>query len=384
MYRWLLFALAAALLLLGSLTVVVCPDRIPWRLAVLAGEYGCWLALVPLTIAALAWTARRSGMALATATVLLSAVAIGLMLKPCVEAWQIGETLPAKLAAEFGPHVPARPPFSVRSLFARGPAAVQPRELEFSAGLFLDFYAPPERKAAAVPCVIVVHGGGWDGGDRGEIVQLDHWLASKGFAVAAISYRLAPQFPWPAQRDDVLAAIAYLKSHGPELGLDPSRLVLLGRSAGGQLAEVVGYTAQDPAIRGIVALYAPSDMVFAYAHAREDDALKSPHLMRQFLGGTPETALAAYDEASALAHVTHASPPTLLLHGQLDTLVWHRHSERLDARLAEAQVPHAFISLPWATHAFEYHLTGPGGQLTTYALEWFLASVTAPAIAVER
>jgi acetyl esterase/lipase len=49
---------------------------------------------------------------------------------------------------------------------------------------------------------------------------------------------------------------------------------------------------------------------------------------------------------------------------------------RLDARLAEQGVPHVFVSLPWATHAFEYNLSGPGGQLTRYSVEWFLAAVT--------
>ena len=98
--------------------------------------------------------------------------------------------------------------------------------------------------------------------------------------------------------------------------------------------------------------------------------------MRRYLGGPPAAVQAAYDSASALQHVTAAAPPTLLLHGENDTLVWHRHSERLDARLAEFGVPRVFVHLPWATHAFEYNLHGPGGQLTTHALEWFLADVT--------
>jgi acetyl esterase/lipase len=74
--------------------------------------------------------------------------------------------------------------------------------------------------------------------------------------------------------------------------------------------------------------------------------------------------------------VTAKSPPTLLLHGTLDTLVWPRHAERLAARLAAAGVPHVYVALPWATHAFDYNLNGPGGQITTYALERFLAFVT--------
>jgi len=67
-----------------------------------------------------------------------------------------------------------------------------------------------------------------------------------------------------------------------------------------------------------------------------------------------------------------------LLHGSIDTLVWRRHSERLAARLSEAERPHVLVELPWATHAFEFNLAGPGGQLTTFAVRWFLHAVTRP------
>jgi acetyl esterase/lipase len=221
-----------------------------------------------------------------------------------------------------------------------------------------------------------VHGGGWDGGTRDELAHFNHWLAHRGYAVAAIAYRLAPQHPWPAQREDIAAALAYLKSNAAALDIDPARLVVMGRSAGGHLAEAAAYAARDPAIRGVIAFYAPADVHFAWAYARDDDLLKSPQLLRRFLGGTPETARAGYDSASPILHVDKNTPPTLLVHGELDTLVWHRQSERLDRRLAEAGVPHAFVSFPWATHAFEFNLNGPGGQLATYSVEWFLAVVT--------
>jgi acetyl esterase/lipase len=224
--------------------------------------------------------------------------------------------------------------------------------------------------------VIVVHGGGWDSGERNELAHFNHWLARLGYAVAAIDYRLAPKTIWPAQRDDVLAALAFLKGNAARLGLDPARFVLFGRSAGGNIAESVAYGAGDPAIRGVIAFYAPADLHFAWQYSREDDILKSPLLMRQFIGGPPDTARAAFDNASPYFHVTPAIPPTLLVHGYLDTLVWHRQSERLAERLKESKVPHVFVSLPWATHAFEFNLSGPGGQLATYSTEWFLAGVT--------
>ncbi len=65
--------------------------------------------------------------------------------------------------------------------------------------------------------------------------------------------------------------------------------------------------------------------------------------------------------------------PTLLLHGQPDRLVWHKHSERLYERLKAAGVPAAFIDMSWATHGFDYNLNGPGGQISTGAVDDFLA-----------
>lgn len=376
MLRWLLFLFAVAAAVLGSLTAVKSPDWGPWKLAILAGEYGHWVAVAPLVIAVLAWSMRGAAPGLALTTVLVAAAACGLLLKPCLEARRLAQTLPAILEKQFGPASLTRPPFSWGALFASAPEPVHRETMIYAEGLALDFYRPVRAAAGPAPCVVVVHGGGWDGGVRGEIASLNHWLARHGYAVAAIDYRLAPKFPWPAQRDDLRAALAFLATHAAELGLDATRLVLLGRSAGGNLAEAVAYGEAEPAVRGVVALYAPADLNFAWTYARADDVLKSPVLLRQFLGGTPETARAAYDSASGWLHVGKTVPPTLLLHGQLDPLVWHRQSERLDARLTEAGVPHAFVSLPWATHAFEFNLSGPGGQLTTFALEWFLAAVT--------
>lgn len=376
MLRWFLLSFAGLIFSFGLLTVFRAPDWAEWRLAVLAGEFGYALAALPLLVAVLAASTRGTHTLVTLATLLLCALAIGLLVRPVIEAARVAQHLPGQLAAAFGRVEIPREPFAPGALVGSGLPEVPVETHTFAPGLALDYFRPAAAAHGAVPCVIVVHGGGWNSGDRTQLASFNHWLASLGYAVAAISYRLAPAHPWPAPRDDTLAAIAFLKANATTLRLDPARLVLLGRSAGGQIAEVVAYTAHDPAIRGLVALYSPSDLNFGYAHAWEDDALKSPTLMRQYLGGPPATAQANYDSASALNHVTADAPPTLQLHGQLDGLVWHRHSERLEARLNELKVKNVFVSLPWATHAFEVNRHGPGGQLSTYAVEWFLAAVT--------
>lgn len=376
MSRWLLLLLSVALALMGSLTIFKSPDWAPWKLAVGAGQFGHWFALAAAAVGFGAWATRGSHPAFAGVTVGVSALAMVMLLKPAVQALGIAHDLPERLQRQLGPVQLDRPAFSLGALFKSDPEPVRVETLAYSGDLLLDFYHPARADAQPAPCVIVVHGGGWESGERSEFPSFNHWLAHRGYAVAAITYRLAPKFTWPAQRVDVLAAIAFLKARAGPLGIDATRLVLLGRSAGGNIAEAAAYGTPDPAIRAVIAFYAPADVNFAYAWGREDDVLKSPALLRQFLGGTPESARSAYDDASGYLHVGKSTPPTLLIHGELDTLVWHRQSERLDLKLTEAGVPHAFVSLPWATHAIEYNLSGPGGQLTTFAVEWFLAAAT--------
>ena len=379
MLAGMLLPLALALFALGLLTVRPAPPWSPWKLAVLAGEFGHWLAPLAALIAGTAWASASPPGATPAATTTFALGAVVLLLKPALEARHLAASLPQALRERFGPDPLPEPPFSVSRLYlGHGSAPVVPREYTFGPGLPLDFYPAQGRNGQGpAPCVVVIHGGGWDGGDRRQLPELNHHLARRGYAVAAISYRLAPGSIWPAQREDTLAALAFLKAQAGELGIDATRLVLLGRSAGGQIAQTVAYTANDPAIRGVVAFYAPSDLIFGYQSTHEEDMLRSPSLMRQFLGGTPETARANYESASALFHVHPHCPATLLLHGRNDSIAWHVHSGRLDERLGTAGVPRCYVALPWATHAFDFSLHGPGGQLSTFAVDWFLDRVTA-------
>jgi acetyl esterase/lipase len=299
-------------------------------------------------------------------------------LRPSFEAGRLAETLPDRLSAAFGAGRAGDSAFSVWRLAGqRGASEVGRREVAYLAGdgrtrLTLDLHQPESRPASGHPCVVVIHGGGWDGGDRTQLADANRRLAAEGYAVAAIGYRLAPAHPWPAARDDVVAAVAHLRAEARTLGVDPARIALLGRSAGGQLATAVAYGRPELGLRAVIALYAPHDLHFAWAHSRQRDVLDSFRLMRQYLGGSPEERGGAFDEASAYLAVRPGLPPTLLVHGAMDSLVWHRQSERLAAKLTAAGVPNVFVSLPWATHAFDFNPDGPGGQLARHAIRHLL------------
>ena len=242
--------------------------------------------------------------------------------------------------------------------------------------LRLDYYQPPKASRPS-PCVIVIHGGSWRSGDSKQLAPLNPYLAARGYAVAAINYRLAPASRFPAARDDVIAAFNYLKSNADSLHLDPQRFVLLGRSAGGELALLVAYTQNDPAIRGVISFYGPTDMYWSYANPGNPLVIDTHDILHAYLGGSPKDVPENYDAASPIQFIDTSTPPTLLIHGNRDELVSVRQSERLAERLAQAGAPHFLLHLPWATHAGDFNFSGPFGQISTYATERFLVAVMA-------
>ncbi len=341
-----------------------------WKVSIGATEYGHWLALLAGIVLVRAKT-RGSVVATTVALVLflLPLVQLVVGLSRWDQEFKIGLGL-----TNASDKIDVR----YRTLFlGRHDAEVDIKTLTFAthAGipLQLDFYPGNAEKGTSNPWVVVLHGGGWNSGDRRQLSKLNHHLADRGISVASVSYRLAPEAKWPAPLEDVRDAISFLKNQATTLGLDANRYVVLGRSAGGQIAESLAFrSTRDAGLRGCIAFYAPSDLNFAYRNAKEDDLLKSPGLIRDYLGGEPIKSATQYQDASPLNHVTSYAPPTLLFHGPNDPLVWARHSERLFARLQEYGVPSALVSIPWATHGFDYNLNGPGGLLSTSAIDRFL------------
>ncbi|MDZ4782196.1 MAG: alpha/beta hydrolase [Planctomycetia bacterium] len=342
-------------------------------------EIGLWLALLTLLIGASAWLFQSGHVYQTSMTLVLCSIAIALFLKPTAQASLLGKPLRAQLTEAFGPADVHRAPFSLRAaIFESAPEPAPLEAFEYTKGLKLDFYRAIGRTRA--PCVVVIHGGSWVGGNRmdyGTRRELNDWLARQGYAVASIDYRLCPEHKWPAQREDLLAAIEFLRSHATELGIDEEQFVLLGRSAGGQMATATAYWKHDPTIRGVIAIYPPTDFRRTWEVAMQPGNIDHRLNLEWFLGGNPESASAAFDSASGALHVNADAPPTLILQGELDVNVFHEQSELLANRLSDARVPHALVSLPWAAHGFDLiAFNSPGGQITTYSVTWFLEAVT--------
>lgn len=382
--NYLRLAFALVIVLASLLAVFPAPNYITWELSIGVTEWGHVLALIALLVFLPGWSKTVSGRIAAC----LGVLAILLAISPLLRALPVAQALPAQVTHAFGGRnssqehgAAARPsPLVYRDLFTGGktpPVRIDTVSYVVRNGkpLGLDLYRPGNPRGNALPLVVVIHGGSWRGGSRRDLPDLNRYLAARGYAVAAVAYRFAPANPHPAASKDVREAIQFLKSNASHLGIDATRIALIGRSAGGQLALLEAYTGRDPAIRGAVALYAPSDQVFGYENPSNPRVINSTLILENYLAGNPRTKPDAYRTASPINFVSRATVPTLLIHGAKDELVWVRQSERLDAKLAVANRPHFFLRLPWATHGCDYNFNGPCGQISTYAIEVFLGEV---------
>ena len=368
--------LSMILLATASLAVITAPTHFLWMVAIGATELGHMLAIICIAAIPIVWTNSWVGK---VAAGLCVAAAI-LASTPLLRALPVNRSLPAQLRDAFGEAAPSHViPLRFGDLFAGvSPPEVSAETLVYRTieghDLSLDFYRAQSPNSA--PLVVVIHGGSWQSGDNRDFISMNRYLSGRGFAVADIIYRLAPHSKFPAAIEDTLAAIEFLRNRADKLKIDPNRIVLLGRSAGGEIALTVAYSVNDPWVCGVISLYAPTDLNYSWDNPGNPWVMNTASILRDSLGGSPTEAPANYNQASPIRLATLNSPPTLLLHGERDELVSVQQSIRLSKRLEELGVPHLNLSLPWATHAFDYILRGPGGQISTYAIEYVLEAVT--------
>lgn len=201
------------------------------------------------------------------------------------------------------------------------------------------------------PVVFWVHGGGWRSGSRLWLPEsiapfgLHDRLLRRGYAVADVDYRLSAEAPFPAQLDDVWAAIAWIRGHAAEFGLDPGRFAALGESAGAHLAMLAGLRGEgDTALQAVVDWYGPADLLDFRWLAGSPEA--------QLLGAQPRDLPAAAAEASPVRHVRAGAPPFLCVHGTDDAVVPLAQSEKFVAALRAQGVRGDLVPVPGADHCF--------------------------------
>lgn len=219
---------------------------------------------------------------------------------------------------------------------------------------------------APQPCVMVVHGGNWTGGNRMEFSSFNGQLAARGITAVSVDYRLAGEARWPAQLEDLLQARKWLEMNSKSLGIDPGRIAILGRSAGAHLA-LCAAMAHPGLFKGVISYYGPSDMGALRSHPLPGDLVHSAETFKLLFGG------AAPADASPLAIAAKNSPPILLIHGAKDSVIPPDQSLQLAIALDQlGHRDHRLLLLPWAEHAFDLNASGPGSLVAHAATFDFL------------
>ena len=355
-----------------------------------------WAAFDALAIAAILLTGWPGS---AVAAILLGVLALGLLVEARFAwiAWHSAAAVREALA-DFPPE-PDADRFPTAQLFVP-PLMLFSRNVRVERGVVyhreerrrvrLDIYRPRRDTAADErrPAVIQVHGGGWILGSRLEqgIPLLNH-LAANGWIGFNVDYRLSPRATMPEHVIDVKRAIAWVREHADELGIDPARICLTGGSAGGHLTALAALTANDPELQPgfeeadtsvaaavpFYAIYDFTDPDFLYSPGIRDWLLPKVVFKR-----TLEEARDAYEAASPTHRVHAGAPPFLVFHGEHDTLVPVGDVREFVERLREASgAPVRYVELPGCEHAFDI-FPSPRTAQVVEGIERFLRAIVRP------
>jgi acetyl esterase/lipase len=255
--------------------------------------------------------------------------------------------------------------------FSQGEEVILEKDIIYSQAngkpLLLDL-AQPKATDSPRPALVFIHGGGWQFGDRNMYLDDIETAAGKGYVAVTVSYRLTDpdesgraRTPFPAQIEDVKAAVRWLRENAAKYHVDPDRIGAIGASAGGHLSLLLGVTEASDDLEGsnarkevssrvqaVVNFYGPTDLTRLYATSP-----KAGKLAATLLGGPPAGRERAYERASPITYVSGDDPPMLTIHGRQDKLVPIEQAVRFDQVMHKAGAAHTLLILEDAEHGFK-------------------------------
>jgi pectinesterase len=234
----------------------------------------------------------------------------------------------------------------------------------------------PKKIKRKLPGVILVHGGGWRSGDKSMNTPLARHLTLEGYVVMSVEYQLSLEAKYPAAVHNLKAAIRWLRSKANEYSLDESKIAIIGGSAGGQLASLIGttngnrnfegddgYATFSSEVQAVVDL----DGLLDFTHEENLAVKRTDYSADVFwLGGFYEAAPEVWKEASPITHVSASTPPFLFInssqtrfHAGCNEMVEKLHAFGIKAEVVKLEdAPHSYwFFVPWFTPMTEHIVT---------------------------
>ena len=246
----------------------------------------------------------------------------------------------------------------------------------------LDIYLPPASDTAAIkprPGIVIIHGGGWTTGSKSADREKEEGpaLARAGYVCVSIDYRLTSQNRWPTNVWDCKNAVRFLRANAKKYNIDPNHIGVIGGSAGGHLALMVGLTNGVPQltptgadtpypgvsdhVSAVVDMYGITDLLTAKQIDKTENKgtpLATPRSWDAVFGDHKPITNADRLLASPVSHIGSNTPPVFILHGTVDTIVDRDQSIELDKKLTDAHIPHQFMLIPGIGHTFDLEKWG--------------------------
>ena len=222
--------------------------------------------------------------------------------------------------------------------------------------LTLDVHLP--EGAGPFPAAILVHGGGWVAGDKQQyITYIFEPLSNAGFAWFSINYRLAPNYTFPADAEDVEEAIRWVKANAAKYQVDANRIALIGESAGGHLVSFVG-ARQAPGTRvaAVVSMYGIHDFISA---ALQWKPIPTEILQLFGIKAVDADTAPVLIRASPVTYVRKEMPPFLLMHGSKDEDVPYDQSVEMCQKMKQAGASCKLITVEGAPHGMDHWEPNP-------------------------
>jgi acetyl esterase/lipase len=249
---------------------------------------------------------------------------------------------------------------------------------------FLDIYQPRDKAHQPMPVLIHVPGGGWVSGSKDEqALPLLYHMAARGWTCFSINYRLAPKARFPAMLEDVLRAIAWVKSHAADYGANPEFVAITGGSAGGHLVSLAalirdrgqfqpGFEEVDTRVSVAVPIYGRYD--FLNRHSLLAGAGLEPFLTKAVMPGPTASCSELWELASPESQVHAGAPPFLVIHGSADTMIPVEEARHFVTALRQISAnPVDYAEVPGAQHGYDM-VCSSWAMPTVYAVSRFLSA----------
>jgi len=238
----------------------------------------------------------------------------------------------------------------------------------------LDIYLPASRPIGVrSPGIVIIHGGGWTTGSKSAAREFNigTTLALAGYVCVSIDYRLDAKERWPVNIYDCKNAVRFLRANADKYGIDAAHIGVIGGSAGGHLALMLGgtngmkeltppapYAGVSDQVQAVVDLYGIADIRTGKKTEKDGTPTAEPRSWDAVFGDHAPITDTDRALASPTSHLSPQMPPTLILHGLADTTVDRDQSIELDRKMTKTGVPHEIILVPGVGHTFDLQTWG--------------------------